>query len=486
MKKLVLKISVFVVLAVVAATLCANNRSFSLEYYYDSYGVLAGKAVNGQRVSYRYDVHGQLLAVTDENGNELEHYTYDPAGNRLSKTVKGKTTTYAYDEANQLISETTDGVTKHYAYDAAGRMTRAGDKTYHYDGRGKLLEVHQNGQTMATFEYDIDGQLSKAIYGDRTEEFVWDGLALVWRSGVAFVNEPAATGGNPVLAGDEVLFNDMLGNSLSIGEESVEMTAFGETENNAVFFTGKPFVDELGYSFLFRNYSPEQGKWTSSDPMGYPDGWNNLAYVNNYILECFDFLGAWTLVYDSGYPPIPSNIISETTWITSPNHSALGIYSITTFSWNQIALTGGTNGPISLTLGYAHTTNYSEILNFSESVEQSITRTANDKGILYGVAEFSAGIASAVEGTCSAGYNYQYGQSTTVSIALDYHANPGKDEYAEIYAYQLVAQTVYYAKYIPPTLPSAPTIIQNLGDFASFTANLVGFGERQKLYTKGE
>ncbi len=291
MKKHVFKINVFVMLAIMAATLCANNQSVSLEYSYDSDGVLAGKAVNGRQISYRYDVRGQLLAVTDENGNELERYAYDPAGNRLSKTVGGKTTTYAYDEANQLISETTDGITMHYAYDAAGRMTRAGDKTYHYDGRGKLSEVRQNGQTVATFEYDIDGQLSKAVYGDRTEEFVWDGLALVWRSGVTYVNEPAMTGSNPILAGDEVLFNDMLGNTLSIGDESVEMTAFGETENKDVFFTGKPFVDELGYSFLFRNYSPEQGKWTSSDPMGYPDGWNNFAYGNNQVFSGFDFQG---------------------------------------------------------------------------------------------------------------------------------------------------------------------------------------------------
>ena len=296
MKKLVLQINVFLWLAVMAATLCANNGGFRLDYYYDEDGVLAGKAVNGRRVNYLHDLRGQLLAVTDENGNELERYTYDPAGNRLSKTVGGKTTTYAYDAANQLISETTDGVTRHYAYDAAGRMTRAGDKTYHYDGRGKLTEVRRNGNTIAKFEFDIDGQLSRAIYGDRTEEFVWDGLALVWRSGVAYVNEPAATGGNPVMAGNDVLFNDMLGSTLSIGDESVEMTAFGETENNDVFFTGKPFVEELGYSFLFRNYSPEQGKWTSADPIGYPDGWNNLAYCNNEVISAIDRLGTCTIV----------------------------------------------------------------------------------------------------------------------------------------------------------------------------------------------
>ena len=299
-----------------AATLCANNGGVRLDYYYDEDGVLAGKAVNGRRVNYWHDLRGQLIAVTDENGHELERYTYDPAGNRLSKTVGGKTTTYAYDGANQLISETTDGVTRHYAYDAAGRMTRAGDKTYHYDGRGKLTEVRRNGNTIAKFEFDIDGRLSRAIYGDRTEEFVWDGLALVWRSGVAYVNEPALTGGNPVLAGGDVLFNDMLGNTLATGDESVEMTAFGETENNNVFFTGKPYVEELGYSFLLRNYSPEQGKWTSADPMGYPDGWNNLAYCNNRSTEFIDWLGAIMR-----FVVVDMSAMTRTTYIYSNIHT---------------------------------------------------------------------------------------------------------------------------------------------------------------------
>ena len=51
-------------------------------------------------------------------------------------------------------------------------------------------------------------------------------------------------------------------------------------------------IDELGYSFLFRDYNPNQGKWTTTDPLGYPDGWNNLAYVNNGVTLFVDWLGA--------------------------------------------------------------------------------------------------------------------------------------------------------------------------------------------------
>ena len=82
----------------------------------------------------------------------------------------------------------------------------------------------------------------------------------------------------------------MLGSTLNIGKQPVSMTSFGETEDSA-FFTGKPMISELGYAFLFRDYNPAQGKWTSSDPLGYPDGWNNLAYVNNWVADSIDQFG---------------------------------------------------------------------------------------------------------------------------------------------------------------------------------------------------
>ena len=209
------------------------------------------------------------------------------------------TSSYAYNKANQLVTSTVNGKTTHYKYDAAGRMIQAGDKKYIYNGQNKVAEVRQNGKTIAKFEYNIDGQIAKAIYGDKVEEFMWDGLALIWRSGVTYINEPYVTGGNPVMAGDNVLFNDMLGSTLAVNGNPVEMTSFGETANKNAFFTGKPMVDELGYSFLFRNYDSSLGKWSTADPLGYPDGWNNFAYCNNWCSYSYDILGTWLGIDDS-------------------------------------------------------------------------------------------------------------------------------------------------------------------------------------------
>ena len=87
------------------------------------------------------------------------------------------------------------------------------------------------------------------------------------------------------------MFNDMLGSTLAVDGKRIDMTAFGDSDDTAAMFTGKPQVDELGHVFLFRNYRAELGKWQTADPLGYPDGWNNLAYVNNWAADSIDQFG---------------------------------------------------------------------------------------------------------------------------------------------------------------------------------------------------
>ena len=215
---------------------------------------------------------------------------------------------YAYDSANQLVSSVApDGKITNYAYDAAGRMIKEGNKTYEYGWLDKVLKVTENGKTLADFEYHNNGQIAKAIRPDKTENFLWDGLALVKRDDTKFINEPHAGGGNPVLAIQDVdadkskaIFTDMLGTSLGSTVEdqynNISKTSFGaDTTDTSAFFTGKPYINELGYAFLFRNYRADTGKWLSQDLIGYPDGWNSLKYSKNQIISSVDWLGAETL-----------------------------------------------------------------------------------------------------------------------------------------------------------------------------------------------
>ena len=247
-----------------------------------------------------------------------------------------QTTTFTFDDANQLVSSTTDGVTTRYAYDAAGRMVREGNKTYRYGYLDKVLSV-TDGDTTRTFTYHADGQLASATVGsalraDRgatplseTETFLWDGLALIQRGDEQFMNEPhvgnapqklcfggepraerrarrARKGprGNPVASSKGTsYFNDALGTTVgskSNGKYSpAALTAFGEgTDADKAFFTGKPMVEGLGHAFWMRNYRAGLAKWQTADPMGYPDGWNQLAYCGNGVTSGVDLWGCFT------------------------------------------------------------------------------------------------------------------------------------------------------------------------------------------------
>ena len=354
MNELKLYVPCFILL-LCGTSFAANEQDViaSVEYFYAQDGALIGRAVNGVRQDFEYDKRGQLLAVKDAAGRDLERYTYDPAGNRLSKTVNGVTTTYTYDEANQLKTSTVNGKTTNYRYDAAGRLVQAGDKIYYYFGANdKVTEVRQGDKVIAEFDYFMDGQIASAKYPDREESFTWDGLALVQRNEVSYLNEPYVTGGNPILSSrDGVMFNDMLGSTLNIGGQSVGMTSFGESADDSAFFTGKPMIPELGYLFLFRDYNPSQGKWTSSDPLGYPDGWNNLVYCNNVVTDAVDKEGLSKMRFTLNdgneyilYDPTVSQI-KETIDIIKRSNQKLSSWHIIGHADNSLLVTNAASTP---------------------------------------------------------------------------------------------------------------------------------------------
>ena len=177
---------------------------------------------------------------------------------------------------------------------------------YQYGWLDKVTQITEGDKVIRSFRYHMDGQLAAAYDGSNTETFLWDGLALIRRDTTNYLNEPAVTGGNPVIAGEKTLFNDLLGSTLGAKNadvfSAIERDAFGEVKPGETadpginFFTGKPLVGELGYTFLFRNYRPEQGKWQTSDPLDYPDGWNNFAYVNNGVIMKIDLYGTKEVV----------------------------------------------------------------------------------------------------------------------------------------------------------------------------------------------
>ncbi|MFR2565199.1 MAG: DNRLRE domain-containing protein [Anaerovoracaceae bacterium] len=106
---------------------------------------------------YTYDTAGRLTETREtESGDEtagagITSYTYDKAGNRLTETKSGSTTSYSYNDLDQLTECRTNGESKTYSYDRNGNQT---------------LELTKEGNTekeQRLFTYDEANQIKKMV-----------------------------------------------------------------------------------------------------------------------------------------------------------------------------------------------------------------------------------------------------------------------------------------------------------------------------------
>ena len=442
-----------------------------LRLYYGEDGQLAGVLRNGEMRWFAHDARGQLTEVRDDTGKVLEKYSYDLAGNLLAKTVGGLTTTFVYDAANQLVSSIDPrGKVTYYAYDAAGRLVREGERRYAYGWLDKVLEI-EGPDGSRRYSYGLDGQLARATAPDgQSEEFLWDGLALVSRGSTQFLNEPFPTGGNPVLSSEAgILFNDHLGSTtgaLRGGEFSpVAMTAFGDSADEQAFFTGKPFVDGLGYAFLLRNYRPDHGKWLTQDPLGYPDGWNDLAYCENRIDRAVDFIGAIEItliqgyvLHDSGDPP---NVFSDETQIVSrkygSDNSAAIIYRHTSYVWKRVDTVIG--GYSSIEMQYSTMSSLTETIinNYSSTLEQSISTKSSLLASIIDFLSLGVEIGKDFKSSITNSGSYMIAQSETSTLTVSQKLTVPYNCRGQIISYQLHEIQTYTMTYIPPSASGDPT-----------------------------
>ena len=137
---------------------------------------------NGVNTNYSYDSVSHLLSVLHQAGaNTLDgaSYTYDPAGNRTSKTnyLNGITSNYAYDPLYELTQVTQGGsTTESYSYDAVGnRLSSSGVPTYSYNSSNELTSnsngsytYDANGNTLSdpsgrSYTWDFENRLTQAV-----------------------------------------------------------------------------------------------------------------------------------------------------------------------------------------------------------------------------------------------------------------------------------------------------------------------------------
>ncbi|MBI3950950.1 MAG: RHS repeat-associated core domain-containing protein [Acidobacteria bacterium] len=122
--------------------------------------------LGGGTTNYTYDEAGRLMGADYGGANRLA-YSYDPAGNLVSRTGKTpldpapRTDTFTPNDASELANPG-------YASDARGRQTAAPGKTFAYDGATRLTQVTAGGST-ATFSYNgLDDLRTRTVGGTTT------------------------------------------------------------------------------------------------------------------------------------------------------------------------------------------------------------------------------------------------------------------------------------------------------------------------------
>ncbi|WP_285710973.1 DNRLRE domain-containing protein [Microtetraspora sp. NBRC 16547] len=334
----------------------------TISYGYDNASRLTsmGYGTSGARRTFSYDALNRLTKdeLKTSAGAEISSigYGYDLNDNMVSKDTAGTagagTNGYTYDHSGRLTSWTApDGQKTVYGWDAAGNRIRAGDKTYTYDERNRLLSGDGSTYTYTArgtlagkttdgevttlkfdafdrliqdgnvqFGYDALDRMTNRTQGGAEETFSYDGLtndlvAVMDQAGVkkATYGRDAVgnllglnTGSGAELALSD-LHGDLVGTFTADGTglaRSAAYNPFGEV----IARTG--VADRLGYQGGFtdpetgkvnmaaRWYEPRTGSFTSRD------SWtldpvpsiqtNRYTYANGSPLNHADPTGHWS------------------------------------------------------------------------------------------------------------------------------------------------------------------------------------------------
>lgn len=274
--------------------------------------------------AFAYDGNSQLLRVS-QDGVEVEHYAYDPNGNRTrshrhaayetdaaNRVTRAGDWSFEYDGEGNRVRKSRAGESWNYDYDHRNRLTRVsralGDDPpevvaeYRYDLRDRRIAVIQGGSTNWTY-YALDhpvadylgseaNPVARYVYGDQP-----DALLALWRRGegvffpladqLGTVTRVLDDTGAEVAAYDYDTFGNLLAAS---GTHPAAAGRFG--------YAGREYDAATGLYYLrARWYDPDLGRFLSEDPLGLSLCEPNLyRYAANSPLRRRDPTGTVTAI----------------------------------------------------------------------------------------------------------------------------------------------------------------------------------------------
>ncbi|MCR8716658.1 RHS repeat-associated core domain-containing protein [Stenotrophomonas indicatrix] len=287
----------------------------SLGYGYDPVGSITElKSGAGSEVlaRYAYDTLGRLTQTQDgATGTPIETYGYDATGNRTSLTTSAGTASYTYPaDSHRLIA--VDGQARNP--DAAGNTTSIGGKTFAYNDANRMNAVKQGAAVVESYGYNHRGErVLRAPASDDAQVTVYDeagqwvgnysATGQAQQQAIWLDNYPVAliqtqSAGVPELA---YIQPDHLGTprvvidpirDVAIWEWSNKSEVFGDQApandpdgdgvafDLALRFPGQQATDASGLFYNYqREYEPEVGRYSQSDPIGLDGGVSTYSYV---------------------------------------------------------------------------------------------------------------------------------------------------------------------------------------------------------------
>ena len=323
-------------------------------------------AINGETgvtTSYTYDNNNNITKITDSNGNETRYvydgrnqlirednpylnktyvYTYDDAGNRISKktylytegSVSALTPTtedYSYSTSTTWGDQLTNHAGMYPSYDSMGNPTYYRAMTLQWEGP-KLQRMYIPGLESYydyVYEYNADGiRTSKTVNGVK-HTYLLDGTRIIseaWSNdtiiyiydesgspiGLHYLNDDFST-----YYFEKNIFGDIVGiyNNSGTKVGTYIYDAWGNctvktwttnatdkfiVQNNPFRYRGYYYDTESGLYYLHtRYYDPRTGRFISPDSpanmgTGHPLlGYNLYTYCGNNPVMGYDPMGTW-------------------------------------------------------------------------------------------------------------------------------------------------------------------------------------------------
>jgi RHS repeat-associated protein len=268
---------------------------------------------SGLRHLLGYDSSHRILGAQDSRLGILETLAYDPAANLLDGP-KNSTPPVLH---NQLLRYQD----RSYRYDGFGRMIekhsrQRGRQTFAYDAEHRLIEVKGQNGNVVRMTYDPLGRrIGKTEHHPEGYElentaFTWDGLRLLHeqRYGLTTLYVYADEGYEPLARVESqrthsitrYYHNDVNGLPERLtdsdgetvwsatfqiwGNTAQETRDLGYGINQNLRFQGQYLDRETGLHYnTFRYYDPDIGRFTTPDPIGLSGGINLYQYAPNPV-----------------------------------------------------------------------------------------------------------------------------------------------------------------------------------------------------------